>query len=68
MKKLLFAAIAAMALPAMVNAHFLLEYTTDTMIEKTRRCAGQADLLAPVRKRPCHGSGKAAGILCDPQR
>jgi len=34
MKTLLSAAAAVMALPAMANAHFLLEYTTDTMIEK----------------------------------
>lgn len=34
MKKLLCAAAAAVALPAMAQAHFLLEYTTDTMIER----------------------------------
>ncbi|APZ51815.1 DUF4198 domain-containing protein [Salipiger abyssi] len=34
MKKTLLAAAAAIALPAMANAHFLLEYTTDTMIER----------------------------------
>ncbi len=34
MKKLLCAAAAALAIPAMAQAHFLLEYTTDTMIEK----------------------------------
>lgn len=34
MKKTLLAAVAACALPAMSQAHFLLEYTTDTMIER----------------------------------
>lgn len=33
MKKLLGAATLALAIPAMAQAHFLLEYTTDTMIE-----------------------------------
>lgn len=33
MKNLLLAATAALAIPAMAQAHFLLEYTTDTMIE-----------------------------------
>ncbi|MCR8546867.1 DUF4198 domain-containing protein [Salipiger sp. P9] len=33
MKKTLLAAAAAVAFPAMASAHFLLEYTTDTMIE-----------------------------------
>lgn len=33
MKKTLLAAVAAAAFPAMASAHFLLEYTTDTMIE-----------------------------------
>lgn len=33
MKKLLLAATAALALPVMGQAHFLLEYTTDTMID-----------------------------------
>lgn len=34
MKKLLLAAAAAMAMPALANAHFLLEYTDNTMIER----------------------------------
>jgi cobalt/nickel transport protein len=34
MKKLLCAAAAALAIPAMAQAHFLLAYTTDTMIER----------------------------------
>lgn len=34
MRKLLFAAAAALAIPAAANAHFLLEYTTNTMIER----------------------------------
>ena len=34
MKKLLCAAAAALAIPALAHAHFLLEYTTDTMIER----------------------------------
>ncbi len=33
MKKLLCAAAAALAIPTMAQAHFLLEYTTDTLIE-----------------------------------
>ncbi|PIE11286.1 MAG: nickel transporter [Rhodobacterales bacterium] len=33
MKKTLLAGLAAIALPVMGQAHFLLEYTTDTMIE-----------------------------------
>ncbi|MCX8955461.1 DUF4198 domain-containing protein, partial [Ruegeria sp. NA] len=33
MTKLLSAAAVAIALPAMANAHFLLEYTADTMID-----------------------------------
>ena len=33
MKKLLCAATAALAIPAMAQAHFLLEYTTDTLID-----------------------------------
>lgn len=33
MKTSLIAAVAALALPAAAQAHFLLEYTTDTMIE-----------------------------------
>lgn len=33
MKKLALAATAALAIPAMAQAHFLLEYTADTMIE-----------------------------------
>lgn len=33
MKKLLCAAFAALALPATAQAHFLLEYTSDTLIE-----------------------------------
>ncbi|WP_421703745.1 DUF4198 domain-containing protein [Aliiroseovarius sp.] len=34
MKKLLLAATAALTLPMMAQAHFLLEYTEDTMIER----------------------------------
>ncbi|PID36120.1 MAG: nickel transporter [Rhodobacterales bacterium] len=34
MKKLLLSAVAAIAIPTMAPAHFLLEYTTDTLIEK----------------------------------
>lgn len=34
MRKTLIATAAALALPALAQAHFLLEYTTDTMIER----------------------------------
>ncbi|SDW72506.1 cobalt/nickel transport protein [Ruegeria halocynthiae] len=34
MKKLLLAATAALTMPIMAQAHFLLEYTTDTIIER----------------------------------
>ncbi|SFS81702.1 cobalt/nickel transport protein [Sulfitobacter marinus] len=34
MKKLLLSSAVALTLPAMASAHFLLEYTTDTMIDR----------------------------------
>lgn len=34
MKKALFASVVALILPTLASAHFLLEYTTDTMIDR----------------------------------